>query len=62
MLGYADARYLEMGYKREFTEQWAYDKLLVALRETLSEDDIAQLSTEGATWSEDRAVEEAMQA
>ena len=37
-----------------------YDKLLAALRATLSEDEIAQLSAEGATWSEDRAVEEAL--
>ena len=61
LLGYADARFLEMGYKREFTEQWCYDKLLVGLRETLSEGEIAQLAAEGAAWSEDRAVEEALQ-
>jgi hypothetical protein len=36
------------------------DKLLAALRETLSEDELTPLFTEGATWSEDRAVEEAL--
>ncbi len=61
LLGYVDTRYTELGMKRAFTEQWGYDKLLVALRENLNEDEIAQLSAEGATWSEDRAVEEALQ-
>jgi predicted ATPase/Tfp pilus assembly protein PilF len=60
LLGYVDARYAELGNKREITEQWGYDELLVALREVLKEDEIAQLSAEGATWSEDRAVEEAL--
>jgi hypothetical protein len=31
-----------------------------ALRETLSEDEIAQLAADGAAWSEDQAVEEAL--
>lgn len=60
LLGYVDARYTELGFKRERTEQWGYDTLLVALRETLSDDEIAQLSAEGAAWSEDRAVQEAL--
>ncbi len=47
--------------QRERTEQWGDDKLLVALRETLREDELAPLLAEGATWSEDRAVEEALQ-
>jgi hypothetical protein len=33
---------------------------MAALRETLSTDQIAQLAAEGAAWSEDRAVEEAL--
>jgi predicted ATPase len=60
LLGYVDTRYTELGIKREHTEQWGYDKLLAALHEMLSEDEIAQQSAEGATWSEDRAVEEAL--
>jgi hypothetical protein len=40
-------------------EQWGYDKLMTALRETLSADEIAQLTAGGAAWSEDQAVEEA---
>jgi predicted ATPase len=60
LLGYVDARYTAQGMQREPTEQWGYDKLMTTLRETLSEAEVAQLSAEGATWSEDRAVEEAL--
>lgn len=60
LLGYISARFTELGIKREFTEQWGYDKLLAALRETFPEDEIAQQSAEGATWDEDRAVAEAL--
>jgi predicted ATPase len=61
LLGYVDAQYTALGMRREPTERWGYDKLTAGLRETLSEDEIAQLSAEGAAWSEDRAVEEALQ-
>jgi tetratricopeptide (TPR) repeat protein len=60
-LGYVNARFTELGYKRAFTEQCCYDKLLVALRETLHEDELAPLLAEGATWSEERVVEEVLQ-
>jgi hypothetical protein len=45
---------------RRVVEHWGYDKLMAALRETLSADEIAELGTEGAAWSEDQAVEEAL--
>jgi predicted ATPase len=61
LLGYVDTRFTELGYKREHTEQWGYDKLLVVLRENPREDELAPLLAEGATWSEDRAIEEASQ-
>jgi tetratricopeptide (TPR) repeat protein len=60
LLGYEDAQYTALGIQRETTEQWGYDKLVAALRETLSADEIAQLTAEGAAWTEDRAVEEAL--
>jgi tetratricopeptide (TPR) repeat protein len=60
LLGYTDARYTALGAQREPTEQWGYDKLMAALRETLSADEIAALGAEGAAWSEDQAVEEAL--
>jgi predicted ATPase len=60
LLGYVDAQYTALGMQREPTEQQGYDKLMTALRETLSADEIAQLAADGAAWSEDQAVEEAL--
>jgi|HubBroStandDraft_4_1064222.scaffolds.fasta_scaffold00016_2 tetratricopeptide (TPR) repeat protein len=60
LLGQVDAQYTALGTQREATEQWGYDKLMATLREQLSEDEIAQLAADGAAWSEDRAVEEAL--
>jgi hypothetical protein len=60
LLGYVVAQYTALGMQREPTEHWGYDKLMTALRETLSADEIAQLAAEGAAWSEDQAVEEAL--
>ena len=58
--GYNDAQLKELGVDREPTEKWGYDKLMVALREHLSEAEIEKLAAEGAAWSEDQAVEEAL--
>jgi tetratricopeptide (TPR) repeat protein len=60
LLGSVDAQYAALGMQRETTEQWGYEKLITALRETLGEDEIAQLAADGAAWSEDHAVEEAL--
>ncbi|MBV8529872.1 MAG: adenylate/guanylate cyclase domain-containing protein [Candidatus Eremiobacteraeota bacterium] len=60
LLGYVDAQYIALGMQRDTTEQWGYDKLMAALRETLSPDEIAQLAADGAAWSEDQAVEDAL--
>jgi tetratricopeptide (TPR) repeat protein len=60
LLGYVDAQYTALGMHREPTEQWSYDKLITALREKLSADEIATLGAEGAPWSEDRAAAEAL--
>jgi predicted ATPase/Tfp pilus assembly protein PilF len=60
LLGYVDAQYSALGMQREPTEQWGYDKLMAALRETLSENEIATLGAEGAAWSEDQAVTAAL--
>jgi predicted ATPase/class 3 adenylate cyclase len=60
LLGYVDAQYGALGIQRDITEQWGYDKLMTSLHETLSADEIAQLSADGAAWAEDQAVEEAL--
>ena len=60
LIGYVDARFTVLSYEREYTERWCLEKLMVALRERLSESDIEQLAAEGAAWTEDHAVEQAM--
>jgi tetratricopeptide (TPR) repeat protein len=60
LLGYVDAQYSQLRAQRQTTEQWGYDKLMAALRETLSADEIAELAVDGAAWSEDQALEEAL--
>lgn len=60
ILGYVNAKYTDMEMQREATEQWEYDKLLTSLHETLTDDEINALTSEGAAWPEDRVVEEAL--
>ncbi len=60
LLGYINVQLQENGMKREFTEKWAYEHLLGKLREHLSEVEIKKLAAEGAEWSEDQAVEQAL--
>lgn len=60
LLGYVDGHYDRLRQKREPTEQWGYEKLTAALHERLSNDEITKLTSEGATWSEDQAVDEAL--
>ena len=50
----------ELGNEREATEKWGYEKLMAALREHLSDAEMEKLAAEGAAWSEDQAVEEAL--
>ncbi len=60
LLGYVDAWFLNERYVRESTEQRAYEMLLTALRETLTDPEIEALASEGARLSEDQAVAEAL--
>ena len=60
LIGYVNVQYKELGSEREATEKWGYEKLMAALHEHLSEAEIEKLAAEGAAWSEDRAVEEAL--
>jgi len=60
LVGYVNVQYQEGGFEREPTEKWEYEKLMAALREHLSEPEIEKLAAEGAAWSEDQAVEEAL--
>jgi hypothetical protein len=60
LLGYVDAQYTALERQRFPTEQWGHDKLMTVLRETLSAEEIADLAADGAAWSEDQAVAEAL--
>lgn len=60
LVGYVNAQLTVLGMQREPTEQWGYDRLMTALHEQLSDADIEKLAAEGAAWSEDQAVEEAL--
>jgi predicted ATPase/class 3 adenylate cyclase len=59
LAGFVEARYKAIG-EREITEKWGYEKLMATLREHISETEVEKLATEGAAWSEDQAVEEAL--
>lgn len=60
LLGYVDARFLEIGYTRETTEQWSFERLASILRGRLSDTEVSAYASEGAAWSEDQAVENAL--
>jgi predicted ATPase len=60
LLGYVNAWFLNESYVRESTEQRAYEVLLMALREKLSDSEIEALAAEGAKLSEDQAAAEAL--
>jgi non-specific serine/threonine protein kinase len=60
LAAYSDAQLKELGWSREPTEKQGYDKLMATLRKQLSEAEIEKLAAEGAAWSEDQAVEEAL--
>lgn len=60
LLGYVDMVVREEGRQREPTERRGQEKLMDSLRAKLDDARIAALAAEGAAWSEDRAVEEAL--
>jgi hypothetical protein len=61
LIGYVNARLDALEYEREPTEKWGYAKLTAALRMHRSEAEVEKLAAEGASWSEDHAVEEALE-
>ena len=58
--GFVDIGLRELGIQPGPTEKWSYQKLTALLSERLSEAEIAKFAAEGAAWSEDQAVEEAL--
>jgi tetratricopeptide (TPR) repeat protein len=60
LLGFVDRQFTLLGCDRGYTEAWGYEQLTIALRENFREAEIDALAAEGAAWSEDHAVEEAL--
>jgi tetratricopeptide (TPR) repeat protein len=60
LIGYVNARLRVLSYEREHTERWCLEKLMVTLRERLSDADIERRAAEGTLWTEDHAIQYAM--
>ena len=60
LLGYCSRQYEVDGWSVEYTEQQEYDKLQLLLKRSLEDAELQALTREGATLTEDQAVEEAM--
>ena len=60
LAGYTDAAYKNSGNQREPTEQKSYDHLMATIGKQLREEAISALLDQGARWSEDEAIEEAL--
>ena len=58
--GYADAKYTELGELRESTEMWSHEQLAAALRHQLDRGAIETLSAEGAGWTLEQVIAEAL--
>jgi len=61
IVGYVDRVYEEVGAAREPTELWSYETLNAALRGHLTEADAQSLKAQGASWSQERAAQEALE-
>ncbi len=60
IIGYVDVQYKQLESQRAYTERWGYEKIMAIVRDQLGEAEIEKLAAEGAAWSEDQAVEEAL--
>jgi predicted ATPase/class 3 adenylate cyclase len=60
LIGFVNLQLEGLGYERGSTEKWCFERLMAALRGNLTEAEIEKLEHEGASWSEERAIEEAL--
>ncbi|HZZ65550.1 MAG TPA: tetratricopeptide repeat protein, partial [Candidatus Baltobacteraceae bacterium] len=60
LAGFVDARLESLGIEREHTERSGYEKLVQTLRDAVTDDDLQMLMRAGGTWSDERALNEAM--
>jgi predicted ATPase/DNA-binding CsgD family transcriptional regulator/predicted negative regulator of RcsB-dependent stress response len=60
LLGYVNVQFAILGLERGYTEKWGYDELMLVLRKHFLETELEALVADGAAWSEDQAVVEAL--
>jgi hypothetical protein len=60
LLGYIDACFARLGFRRTPGEQQLYEKVKRALAAVLGDRELAKLTADGATWSEEHAVAEGL--
>ena len=60
LLGYVEEAIRKAEFAREPTEKWSYKKLMAELQQHLKDGEISALVAEGAGWTEDQAVAEAL--
>jgi predicted ATPase len=60
LTGFVGAKYQELDEMRDNTEKWSWERLSSALRSQLVDIDLDHLTAEGAAWSDDEAITEAL--
>jgi predicted ATPase/class 3 adenylate cyclase len=60
LVGFVGAKYKELDEPLDATGRWSWDKLSGSLRSQLVEIKLNALAAEGAAWSDDQAVDEAL--
>lgn len=60
LTGYVDAYFKNSGIQREPTEKWCYDRIMTALHDHLEEQNISLLMRDGASLTEQQAIEQAL--
>ncbi|MGB8910285.1 MAG: helix-turn-helix domain-containing protein [Candidatus Cybelea sp.] len=61
ILGFVDAHLAALGSARSYAEEQEYDRVRARLRDVLGADEVAELMTEGAVMTLERAVDNALE-
>jgi predicted ATPase/DNA-binding CsgD family transcriptional regulator len=62
LIGFVDRQLTILGLDRGSTEKWGYEQLMTAFREHFREAEIEALVAEGAAWTEEQAIDAALEA
>jgi tetratricopeptide (TPR) repeat protein len=60
LLGYVNACFARIGFRRTSGEPELYERVIEALRNVLGDAELAKLMAEGSAWNEERAVAEGL--